>query len=84
MKCCISVGEQRRSGGQIEEIGDKEILAFDKGGVEELKHQQKKSLRKLALEVGVETGKSLWVKLGFILSLWRRDKKTYFLKKKDG
>ena len=43
MRCCISVGEQRRSGGQIEEIGDKEMLAFDKGGVEELKHRQKKS-----------------------------------------
>ena len=78
MRCCISVGEQRRSGGQIEEIGDKEMKAFDKGGVEELKHRQKKSLRKLALEMEVEIDKALWMKLGmigFILSLLRRDQK---------
>ena len=75
MRCCISVGEQRRSGGQIEEIGDKGMLAFDKGGVEELKHRQKKSLRKLVLEVGVEIDKLLWGIIGFILSLLRRDQK---------
>ena len=53
------------------------MLAFDKGGVEDLKHGQKKSLRKLALEVGVEMSKPLWVKfmIGFILSLLRRDQK---------
>ena len=51
------------------------MLAFDKGGVEELKHRQKKSLRKLALEVGVEIDKLLWGIIGFILSLLRRDQK---------
>ena len=61
-----------------EEIGDKGILAFDKGEVEGLKHRQKKLLSKLALEIGMETSTSLWVKLGitsFFLSLLRRDQK---------
>ena len=54
------------------------MKALDKGGVEELKHRQKKSLRKLALEMGAEIDKPLWMKLGmigFVLSLLRRDQK---------
>ena len=49
MRCCKN----------SEEIGDKGILAFDNGGVEGLEHRQKKSLSKLALEVRVETSRSL-------------------------
>ena len=49
-------------------------MAFDNGGVEGLEHRQKKSLSKLALEVRVETSRSLRVKFG-MTGLLRRDQK---------